>query len=93
VARTKSLALTSTFQDIVVLTVCKTVMVKEDESVAGYPTVNIQYRGSASDDTEELTAGKPKYIGNTNGKPFQVGDVAGQVACKTGSTTGVQYEE
>jgi hypothetical protein len=92
-AKTKSLSLSSTYQDITVQTVCKTVMVKEAESVANYPTVNLKYRGSSADDDEELTAGKPKYITKPDGVYWQVGEKAGQIGVTTGSTSGVQYEE
>ena len=89
-----SIALTTTYQDITVQTFCKTVMVKEDESVANYPTVNLKYRGSTSDDDEVLTAGKPKYISRSGRDGmWYPGEVAGQIACTTGTTTGVQYEE
>lgn len=93
--RTKgSIALSTTYQDIVVQSVCKTVMVKEDEGVANYPTVNLKYRGSSTDDDEVLSAGKPKYISKPGRDTFwQPGDVAGQVGVTTGTTTGVQYEE
>ena len=88
-----SIALSTTYQDITIQTVCKTVMVKEDESVANYPTINLKFRGSSADDDEVLSAGKPKYISRTGSAWWYPGDVAGQIGVTSGTTTGVQYEE
>lgn len=93
-AKTKSLALTTTYQDITVSTVCQLVTVKEDESVANYPTVSLKFRRSSSDTADDVrTAGKSVFIRPAAGRSFQPSDVVGQIAVTTGSTTGIQDEE
>lgn len=93
-AKTLSFSLTTSFQDIVVQTVCTTIIVKEDESVANWPTVNLKYKRNASDAAfEQLTAGKPKAISAPPGKYFKPGDTPGQIAVDSGSSTGIQDEE
>lgn len=90
---TKSLALTSTPQNVVVQSVCRAVVIKEDESVANWPTAALNYVGGGGDN-DQRTAGKSITI-NCPGfnRYFNKGDIVGQVSIPSGSTTGIQYEE
>lgn len=91
---TKSLALTSTPQNIVVQSSsCRAVVIKEDESVANWPTTALNF-SSQGGDTDQRTAGKAITINCPgNNRYFQRGDIVGQVSLPSGSTTGIQYEE
>lgn len=53
-----SLALTATPQAVTAVTTCHTITVKEDESVANWPTVSIWISATASSTPNKLTAGK-----------------------------------
>jgi hypothetical protein len=89
---TKSLALTATPQNIVVQSVCRAVTIKEDESVANWPTVALNF-SSVGGATDQRTAGKSITINALGTRFFQPGDVVGQISLPSGSTTGIQYEE
>lgn len=90
-ATTKSLTLTTTPQNITVQTVCNTVVIKEDESVAGWPTVDLILNKSGDNNT--IHAGKSYSFQCSPGKPFLPGQVLGTLATSTGSTSGIQDEQ
>lgn len=95
-AKTKTLALTTTPQQITPQRHCKMITIKEDESVVGWPTtaINIQ-KPTNTDDVNQLTAGKsypivPEYPQDcfVAGKPIPV-----WVSVPSGSTTAIQDEQ
>lgn len=92
-AITKSLTLTTTPQDIVVQSVCQTVLVKEDESVANWPTTALIITKPASGAPNTLTAGKSYTFACPPGKLWTPGIVVGQIYLPGGSTTGIQDEQ
>lgn len=91
-AQTKALTLTTTPQSIIVLTVCSTLLIKEDESVANWPTVALLIAKN-NGDSDTLTAGKSYLFQSPTGRPFVPGMVLGTVAVSSGSTTGIQDEQ
>lgn len=92
-AITKALTLTTTPQDVAVQSVCSTITIKEDESVANWPTTAIIIKKPATGDANTLTAGKSYQFQCPTGQPFTPGKVLGQVYLPSGSTTGIQDEQ
>lgn len=95
-AKTKSLALTTTPQQIVPATHCRSILIKEDESVTGWPTVGLVVRKpTAADDANALTAGKSYEIRPKFPQEIFVAGVATEawIAVQAGSTTGIQDEQ
>lgn len=91
-AKTKATTLTTTPQNIVVQSSCNSVVVKEDESVAGWPTVAlIITKGSGDPDT--LTAGKSYQFLAPQHCQFAVGTILGTIATTIGTTSGIQDEQ
>jgi hypothetical protein len=88
-----SLALTATPQAVTAVTVCHTITVKEDESVANWPTVSIWISATASSTPNKLTAGKSFTFEAPPRRMFAPGDVVGYIATATGTTTGLQVEQ
>ena len=88
-----SLALTATPQAVTAVTVCHTITVKEDESVANWPTVSIWISQTASSEPNKLTAGKSFTFESAPGRLFSPGDIVGYIATATGTTTGLQVEQ
>jgi hypothetical protein len=94
-AKTKTLALTTTPQQIIPKSNCYVIEIKEDESVTGWPTVALVTRKPANtDDPNTLTAGKsvfhkppPPFDRFIAGIPTDL-----WVSVASGSTTGVQDE-
>lgn len=91
-ATTKALTLTTAPQNIIVLTVCSTVLIKEDESVVGWPTVALILKKN-SGDADTLTAGKSYTFQSPAGKSYLPGLILGTLATALGSTTGIQDEQ
>lgn len=95
-AKTKTIALTTTPQQITPLTHCRSITIKEDEAVTNWPTTNIiAQKPTTADDANTLTAGKP-YI-HTPEPPFEI-FIAGKptglwVSVPSGSTTAIQDEQ
>lgn len=95
-AKTKSLALTTTPQQITPLTHCRSITIKEDESVTGWPTTNIiVQKPTNADDNNVLSAGKSYTF--TPNYPFDC-FVAGVptpvwVSLPSGTTTALQDEQ
>lgn len=91
-AKTKALTLTTTPQNIIVQSSCYSVLVKEDESVGGWPTANIVLvKGGGDPDT--LTMGKSYTFLAPQNCQFSVGTILGTIATATGSTSGIQDEQ
>lgn len=90
---TGGIALSSTYQNITVGSVCDVVIVREDKSVSGYPTAQVKFRGSSADGDEILQLGEEKRLPAPLGKKWQVNDVAGQWGVVSGTSTGVQIEQ
>jgi hypothetical protein len=92
VAKTKATTLTTTPQNIVVQSPCNTVLVKEDESVVGWPTANLVIvKGGGDPDT--LTSGKSYQFLAPQHCQFSVGTILGTIATAVGSTSGIQDEQ
>jgi hypothetical protein len=91
-ARTKSLTITATPQNIVVLTVCSTVLLKEDESVASWPTADLVINKGGGD-ADFITRGKSYSFVAPPGQMFRPGTILGTVAVGVGSTTAIQDEQ
>jgi hypothetical protein len=89
---TKSLTLTTTPQIISVQTVCNSVLIKEDESVANWPATDLIFTKSAGDNNT-ITKGKSYTFQCPAGKPFTPGTILGTVATSVGSTSGIQDEQ
>jgi hypothetical protein len=83
--------LTSVYVNVTVKTVCKFVEIGEDHAVANYPTTAINFKRNSSDSPSQRTAGIPVGF-PASGQFWQPGDVAGQVALPSGSTTVYQDE-
>lgn len=91
-SRTKSTTLTGTPQNIVVLSPCNTVSVKEDDAVVGWPTVDlIIVKGGGDPNT--IHAGKSYTFASPPNCQFSVGTILGTIATATGSTSGIQDEQ
>ena len=88
-----SLALTATPQPVIAVTTCRIITVKEDESVANWPTVGLWISATASSTPNKLTAGKSFTFEAHPRRMFAPGDVVGYIATATGTTTGVQVEQ
>jgi hypothetical protein len=91
-AITKALTITTVPLNITVLTVCNTVQIKEDESVANWPTAALLI-AKGNGDNNTITAGKSYTFQSPVGKPFLPGQVLGTVAIGSGSTSGIQDEQ
>jgi hypothetical protein len=91
-ATTKALTLTTAPQNITVQTVCSSVMIKEDESVVGWPTVGLVIVKGGGDNNS-ITAGKSYTFQAPQGRPFTPGMILGTVSVSTGSTSGIQDEQ
>jgi hypothetical protein len=92
VAKTKATTLTTTPQNIIVQSSCNTVLVKEDESVVGWPTANLVIvKGGGDPDT--LTSGKSYQFVSPQHCQFSTGTILGTIATATGSTSGIQDEQ
>lgn len=91
-AQTKALTITTVPQNIMVLTVCNTVLVKEDESVVGWPTVALILKKN-NGDADTLTAGKSYTFQAPPGSTFRPGMILGTIATTLGSTSGIQDEQ
>lgn len=92
---TKSLALTTTPQSVIVQRRCTSVVVKEDESVTGWPTTNlIIKKPDASADPNIITAGKYYEFTADEGTTFAPGTNLGLIYLPIGAsaTTGLQDE-
>lgn len=93
-AKTKALALSSTPLDIVAVTTCVSIEVKEDESVANWPTTNLTVKQpDSSGDPNTITAGKSYFFQSRPGTSWEPGTKVGQVYLPSGTTTGVQTEQ
>lgn len=90
---TKQLALNTVPQNVVVQSVCNTVTLKEDESVANWPTSALIIKKPATGDANYITAGKQYFFQAPPNKPWQPGMILGTVNLPTGSTTGIQDEQ
>lgn len=89
----KTLALTTTPQQIIVSRMCKRVLLKEDESVVGWPTSNLIIQiPDASGSQNVLTAGKAYQFEAPGDAFFGTGTVLGLIFLPSGSTTGIQDE-
>jgi hypothetical protein len=92
VAKTKATTLTSTPQNIVVQSSCNSVLVKEDESVVGWPSVDlILVKGGGDPNT--IHAGKSYQFLAPQHCQFSIGTILGTIATATGSTSGIQDEQ
>lgn len=90
---TKQLALNTVPQNVIVQTVCADVIIKEDESVASWPTTNLIVKKPAvTGDANVITAGKQYNFPAPPGWLWRPGDILGQVYLPAGSTTGIQDE-
>jgi len=92
VAKTKATTLTTTPQNIVVQSSCNTVLVKEDESVVGWPTVALVIKKGAGD-PDTLTSGKSYQFLSPPNCQFSAGSILGTIAVAIGSTSGIQDEQ
>lgn len=74
-------------------TVCRTIEVGEDPSVAGWPTTDFKvYVPTSSDGPRQRPAGATYAFVKPPGLFFNPGEVAGYVATVTGATTFFQDE-
>jgi hypothetical protein len=95
-AKTKTLALTTTPQQITPLTHCRSITIKEDESVVGWPTTNlIIQKPTSADDANVLTAGKSYTLTPKYPQDLFVAGQATQlwISVPSGSTTALQDEQ
>ena len=79
-------------ETVVAQTVCRSIVFGEDESVAGWPTVNWAWRGPNSVDYKGKTAGTKEEFTKPNGLYFQPGEVVASVKTTAGSSTFTQAE-
>lgn len=92
-AITKQLALNTVPQNIVVWSVCSTLLIKEDESVALWPTTGfIIKKPAVTGDANFITAGKSYSFVATPGSSWSPGQILGQIYLASGSTTAIQDE-
>lgn len=92
-ASTKALTLTTTPQAVIVVNACKRVIIKEDESVAGWPNVNlIIQKPDASGAQNVITAGKIYEFVAPDRSFFPRGANLGLVFLPSGTTSGIQDE-
>lgn len=91
--KTSTYTLTTTPKAVTATFDCTEITVGEDDSVAGWPTVNFQVRKpDSADQPIEKTAGKTYTFTRGPGKLFSRGDVAGYISTKSGSSTFFQDE-
>lgn len=92
-ARTKSLALNTVPQNIVVWSVCSTLLIKEDESVASWPTTGFIIKKPAiTGDANFISPGKSYSFVAALGSNWIPGQILGQIYLVSGSTTAIQDE-
>lgn len=89
---TRQLALSTTPQNITVQTVCSTLIVKEDESVASWPTTGFIIKKSSAGDANFITAGRFYSFQAPSGSYWLPGMVLAQIYLPGGSTTAIQDE-
>lgn len=80
-------------EEIVVQSVCKSIVFGEDESVTGWPTVNWAWRGPDSTDYKTKTAGTKEEFRKPGGQFFSPGERVAYVKTTTGSSTFTQAEQ
>lgn len=91
---TKQLALNTVPQNIIVRSVCTSVIIKEDEGVVGWPSTPLIIKKPADiGDANLITAGKSYEFPSAHGRLWHVGEILGQVYLPSGSTTGIQDEK
>ena len=76
-------------EEVVAETTCWEIEFGEDESVAGWPTVDWQYKRSLTDDWRTRTAGTKAMFRNAGGQPFHPGDVVAYVQVVSGQGSSV----
>lgn len=74
-------------EQVVVQTVCREVLVGEDEGVANWPTTDWKFKTPGATDYTQKTAGTKQPFTRPLGSFFQPGDVICELATISGSTT------
>lgn len=92
-AFTKKTTCTSAGENIVAQSVCRSIVVGEDEAVAGWPTTNWSWAAPGSTDYKGKTAGTKEEF-NKGGRSFyQPGEIVAVITVPGASTTFVQAEQ
>jgi hypothetical protein len=93
-AQTKALALSTAPLAIKAVTSTPLIEVKEDESVANWPTTNlIVKKPDTSGDPNVVTAGKSYFFPAPPGTRWEPGTQVGVVYLPANTTSGVQDEQ
>lgn len=82
-------------EEVRALTVCQSILFGEDAGVAGWPTVDWEYRRSPTDNWISKTAGTSQIFKHPGGGSFEPGQLIAEVQVKSGQGTSTfgQHEE
>jgi hypothetical protein len=80
-------------EPVIVETVCKSITIREDPSVATWPTTDYRIFKPTKTDTPLVKLAGESYVFDRRGGFFFPGDVAGYVETISGSTIFSQDEE
>ena len=74
---------------------CREIVIGEDPSVSGWPTIGYKVTGTLAGSTaiEKAPGVTFKFISTVNHPPFKTGDIVGYVETLSGSTTFFKAEQ